>query len=697
MEDNRVRLKAYAINFNEIRVLLSTGYYNGMSSKFYLKDMQRDDLILLSGDALERSHNSEYQEYILHTTFEVGKVYRIFDEYGLSCTLDFTRLSLCDEFDDKFYYGKDDLGSHYTKNKTVFKVWAPLATEVILKVIHNGKTELYSMIREDKGVHSYTLKGDYEGAQYFYLVRHVESYLVTLDPYAYASSANGRSSIVVDLSKVRPHKYELPRLKQKTDAIIYEASVRDFSSLKESGMKNKGLFLAFTEENTKSPQGLSTGLDYLTELGITHLQLMPINDFATVDEGETDVLYNWGYDPAQYNITEGSYVSDPNSGYKRIQEAQEMISALHKRGIRVVLDVVYNHMHDVNINTLERTVPHYFFRRNSEGYLSNGSWCGNDLNTTAKMCRKYVLDMCRRWQVLYGVDGYRFDLMGIIDIETMKLIEEQATKIDSSFIVYGEGWNMATDIPEEERTIIHNNRKVRHIGFFNDFFRDTLRGSNQMETKGYLSGDTYKTYEALKAMCNTEMFDNISQSINYLECHDNATCFDKLKVSNYDEDETIRKRRAQLMLASVLLSQGVPFIHSGQEFFRTKKGHQNTYNAGDLINALDWNRRDQEKESVDFVKFLIELRKDNPCFRYSNYDMIQERVFMENVAHRMIKYSLIQDKGEYESIIVYINPSLDNIDVQVEEGFKCLYHTDDYSIENGHLTITGVTLAILVR
>lgn len=238
--------------------------------------------------------------------------------------------------------------------------------------------------------------------------------------------------------------------------------------------------------------------------------------------------------------------------------------------MRVVLDVVYNHMHDVNFNALEKTVPHYFFRRNQDGSLSNGSWCGNDLNTTAKMCRKYILDMCKRWQVLYGIDGYRFDLMGLIDIDTMKLIDAQAKAIDPSFIVYGEGWNMATALLEEKRTTIQNNRKTPQLGFFNDFFRDTLRGTNQMESKGYFSGDTYKTNDAIRAMCQFDMFDNIGQSINYVECHDNATCYDKLRRSNYDESKDIRKKRLRLMLAAVILSQGVPFIHSGQEFLERK-------------------------------------------------------------------------------------------------------------------------------
>lgn len=697
MEENAVRMKAYAVSFNEIRVYLSKNYYNGISSRFYIKDIETDELILLNGDALNESSESGYQEYVFHISFTMGKMYKIVDAYGLSCFLNFSKVGLCKEFDELYYYDKDDLGNTYTKEKTTFKVWAPLSTGVILKVKHNGETFLYSMKRGLKGVYTYTVDGDLENARYFYLIRHGEVYERSLDPYAYSSASNGRASIVVDLNKLEIEDYPLPPLEHKTDAILYETSVRDFSMSSSSGMKNQGKFLAFTEMHTSTDSGNPTGIDYLACLGITHIQLMPIQDFATVDEKNPLELYNWGYDPSQYNVTEGSYVTDPNDGYKRIIEAKQMVSALHSRGIRVVLDVVYNHMHDININALERTVPHYFFRRKEDGSLSNGSWCGNDLNTTAKMCRKYIMDMCKRWQTLYHIDGYRFDLMGIIDVETMNMIEKQCREIDPSFMVYGEGWNMDTALPHEKRTTIQNNHQTPFIGYFNDFFRDTLRGTNQMESKGYFSGDTYKTNDAIKAMCNNDMFLHIGQSINYVECHDNATCYDKLCISNHEENEEMRKRRLRLMLAAVILSQGVPFIHSGQEFFRTKNGLQNTYNAGDQVNALDWYRKDCEIDTVEFLQFLIHLRKNNPCFRYDNYDMIHKNVKMENISHRMIKYALHQDNGDYKDIIVYFNASNDAIEEPVEEGYKVIYHTDKKEIINHSLTITGVSLVIVAR
>lgn len=698
MEESAVRMKAYAVAFDEIRVYLSKGYYNGISSQFYIKNIENDELIPLNGDSLNNSSQDGFQEYVFHTNFTMGKVYKVVDAYGLSCYLDFSKLSMCEEFDELYFYDHNDLGNQYTKEKTTFKVWAPLATGVILKVMKwNGETELFPMKRQKKGVYFVEVCEDLELEQYVYLIRHTNSYEVTLDPYAYSSSSNGRASIIVDLEKVPCRQFDLPVLEKMTDMVIYETSVRDFSMSSTSGMKNKGKFLAFTELNTSTDSGNPTGLDYLSCLGITHLQLMPIADFATVDEKNPLELYNWGYDPLAYNVTEGSYVTDPDDGYMRITEAQRMVEALHSRGIRVVMDVVFNHMHDVNINALERTVPYYFFRRNGDGSLSNGSWCGNDLNTTALMCRKYILDMCRRWQVLYGIDGFRFDLMGIIDQETMKLVDAQGKALDPSFVVYGEGWNMPTALDEEMRTTIQNNLKTPYIGFFNDFFRDTLRGTNQMETKGYFSGDTYKTNDAMKAICNLDMFAKITQSINYVECHDNATCYDKLQISNYDESEKIRKRRSRLMMAAVILSQGVPFLHSGQEFFRTKGGLSNTYNAGDQVNALDWNRKDMEIDTTQFVQFLIHLRKNNPCFRYGSYDMIRKNVKTENINHRMIKYSLHQNEGEYKDFIIYFNASLETLQVEVEDGFQLLYHSEKGKILDHQLDVNGVCLAILVR
>lgn len=692
------RIKAYAVDFDRIQVFLSGGYYNGMSNKFYLRNRKDLSMIALNGDRLAKSSLDGFQEYRLKANFIVGDEYDIVDAYGLACVLNYSKLALCKNFDDMFAYSGNDLGSHYSRKGTRFKLWAPTSTDVILKIIKNsGQIYFYSMKRERKGVYTCYVKDNLDGCKYIYLVKQGDIYISCIDPYAISSTVNGKASIVIDEEKVQCKQYELPQLKRNTDAIIYEVSVRDFSSSELDKFKYGRKFLSFTETGLKSDNGEKIGIDYLEDLGITHIQLMPFYDFASVDEHNINELYNWGYDPAQYGVTEGSYVTDANNGYKRITEAQQMIEAFHKKGIRVVMDVVFNHMHDVNNNPFERSVPYYFFRRwwNSES-LSNGSWCGNDFNTTARMCRKYILDICRRWQVLYGVDGFRFDLMGIIDIETMNQIYQQGKAIDSSFMLYGEGWNMETAIPYEERSTLVNQAKTPNVGYFNDYIRDTLRGPNEMGKNGYISGDTYKTNDALIAVCDLNKFSNINQSINYTECHDNITCYDKLKLSNHNEDEETICKRLTLMLGTTILSIGVPFIHSGQEFYRTKNFQENSYNAGDHVNALDWKRKDKYINNVNFIKFLIALRKENECFRYDDKDVIRQNIKLENAHHRMIKYSLHQNNGEYSDFIVYINPSLDNLTITVEDGYILLKHTENSVIYNGNqLCINKVSMAIL--
>ena len=414
---------AYAIDFDLIKVNLSLNYYNGISSQYYLKNLDTSEVKILKGEATEKENG--FQSYLLHTDFSVGTRYKVFDNYGLACFLDFSQLSMSKDFDDHFYYDGDDLGSHYTKEKTTFKVWAPLSTEVVLKIWKDEDLHYYPLERGDKGVYSTTIKKDLDGYEYVYIIGMNEESTETADPYAYSCTANMHSSVVIDLDKVRRVDYPLTELKHNTDAVIYEVGVRDFSVDEFGQITHKGKFLGFCEEGTVTKNGFSSGMDYLDMLGVTHVQLLPVNDYATVDEDHPDLLYNWGYDPAQYNVPEGSYITDPNDGYKRIQECQRMVRRIHKHNMRVILDVVYNHMHDVNNNALEKTVPYYFFRRDDKGELSNGSWCGNDLNSTAKMCRKYILDMCKRWQVLYGVDGFRMDLMGIVDIDTVNMIYEQ--------------------------------------------------------------------------------------------------------------------------------------------------------------------------------------------------------------------------------------------------------------------------------
>lgn len=676
MEKSAVRMIAQMVALKKIEVLLLKKYYDGNSPRFYLRDLTNNDLteIKISGKYVESQFTHYYFDDV---EIDFCHVYQVVDAYGLTETLQYTKLVSDHDFLKQNYYDGDDLGSHYRSGYTTFKVWAPTALQMKVSITKYDNTYTYEMQRVDNGIFYAKVTGDFDNCQYVYLVRHHESFCQALDPYAYSSSANGRSSIIIDLNKINIDIKRdcLTPLVKKTDAIIYEASVRDYTMYENSLSLHKGKFKGICEEGLKTKYGNSAGLDYLVELGITHLQLMPIYDFATVDENNPELLYNWGYDPAQYNVPEGSYCSDPDDGYSRVVECKEMISKLHSRGIRVVMDVVYNHMYDVNASAFERLVPGYYFRKNSDGTLSNGSWCGNDLNSREHMVRKYILDMSKRWQQFYGVDGFRFDLMGIIDITTINKVYETCSNYDKSFIIYGEGWNMPTNLPDEKKAMQDNHAKLLNISFFNDEFRETIKGGSGdfvLVNKGFVTGNLYETEHAKNVISGLNRYSRPDQSINYVECHDNATVFDKLYISNVEEGLKGILNRQKNLTIMTLLSQGIPFIHAGQEFYRTKDRIYNSYNSPDMINSLNWDFRDIYKDDIDDIKKIIKLRKDNECFRYDTREKIEKNVLVENIDYKMLKYTLKQDSGEYKEFKIYINPSNFTFDYQ-EKDYQCLY------------------------
>ena len=418
----------------------------------------------------------------------------------------------------------------------------------------------------------------------------------------------------------------LPILKQKTDSIIYELHVRDFSSKASSGIKEQGKFLGLIEEGTRSDRDDVTGLDYLLNLGFTHLQLLPIYDFGSVDELNPLSHYNWGYDPMQFNVPEGSYASDVNDPYSRVIDLKKVVSKLHEKGLRVVMDVVYNHMFDRFSTSFESIVPYYYFRTGEEGMISNGSFCGNDFDSTRLMGRKYILDSIKLWMTEYGIDGFRFDLMGILDVTTMNQVATLVSELDPNAMVYGEGWNMPTLLEEDDKATMMNQALMPDIGHFNDMFRDTVKGGSMEEEeklKGILLGDMKQFSKLPNLLLGSPMkeketfFSAPWKSVNYVECHDNQTVYDKMITCEVDEVEN----RQKLMLATVLFSQGIPFIHAGQEFCRTKQGAHNSYMSSDTINGLDWHRAYEYKEIVEFTRDAIALRKETPEFKYMSYDV----------------------------------------------------------------------------
>jgi pullulanase len=494
------------------------------------------------------------------------------------------------------------------------------------------------------------------------------SWTTSTDPIARSSTANNTASVVIDYTKVSVENFShcLAPLTRPTDAILYELSVRDFTAQPESGVTHRSKFLGLTESHTTTPNGISTGLDHIVELGVTHVQLMPIYDFATVDEDNPNAFYNWGYDPLQYNVPEGSYATDPSDPVLRVKEARQMIQAFHQKGLRVIMDVVYNHVYDMDTNAFEKIVPYYYFRRSATGALSNGSFCNNDIDSNRLMVRKFILDSCKCWMEAYDVDGFRFDLMGVLDIDTMNAIVAQSKALKPEAMIYGEGWNMPTILPEDLKANMGNQAKMPQIAHFNDFFREHVKGKtshDEIGVKGYCAGDV-SYLEAMKsAMTGTcvpglvKVFDQPTQSVNYVECHDNHTSWDKLKECCKEDTRDVRVKKHKLMIGSVLLSQGIPFLHSGQEFCRTKNGQHNSYRSSDSINQVDWLRKERHMDVVRYTQDLIALRKRLPMLHMTSASQIAQRVTFRNFDGMLIVHYVCEKKSPYAELWIYINPT----------------------------------------
>lgn len=668
-------MQAYALDLSLIEIQVSKEYYNGIVESLYIREIKDITRLQVVKDR-EDEHFCYYRaSYLL----DITKTYDIISGYGLSVILQFQKLIHMPNFDSHFYYEHDDLGATYQSFQTTWKVWAPTALQINLVLSVKDKKVSYEMEKSTKGIFSITLVGDYDGAIYTYLVNHNTKYVETLDPYSYSSISNAKGSVVINLERCLTESYKtmLPKLTKKSDSIIYETSIRDFTVDTLLSCKKPGKYLGFIETGLMTPGGNSAGLDYIKSLGITHVQIMPVQDFATVEENHPDVIYNWGYDPMQYNVPEGSYSTKPDNPYARIVECQHMIARLHQHGLRVVLDVVYNHMYDTQQSAYENLVPGYFFRRNEEGDLCNGSWCGNEVNTTAKMVRKYLIDMSVRWVKLYGIDGLRLDLMGLIDIPTLNEIYAACYHQDRYFIMYGEGWNMETPMPIEKRGIQDNHHHMPNIGFFNDTFRDVLKGSssdNNLEDKGYFSGNMYKTELLCRCLMNKERYSAVSQTINYVECHDNATIYDKYLHSNKEETEDIRRQRQKLLTMTTILAQGIPFLHSGQEWYRTKRGQTNSYRSSDYINKIDWSMVDRYQKDIIDIQKIIKIRKEHSGFWYDTNFEVEQNIKVEVFNHQMVKYILHQESSTYRTLYIYINGSNQNHKIDLQQTYEVLYN-----------------------
>ena len=539
-----------------------------------------------------------------------------------------------------------------------------------------------------------------------------------VDPYARAVGVNGNRSMVIDLSSTNPEGWENDKRvtpQNITDANIYELHVRDFSIDESSGMQNKGKYLAFTESGTKSASGNVTGLEYIKDLGITHIQLMPVFDYATVDESKLDeAQFNWGYDPKNYNVPEGSYSTDPYKGEVRVNEFKQMIESIHNNGLGVVMDVVYNHTSTTDW-CYNKIVPDYCYRKDENDKLCSGSGCGNDIASERAMMRKYIVDSVVYWAKEYHIDGFRFDLVGLTDVDTINAIRAALNEIDPTIMMYGEGWTLAT-IPSKEGTelcVQSNSGLVPGMGFFSDNIRDGLKGSVFEEAeKGYVTGATDRLDKIKDCVLGTAVWStNPSQAINYTSCHDNNTLWDKIAISNASDSEEDRLRENLLAAAIVYTAQGVPFIQAGEEMLRTKTNedgtfNSNSYNATDAVNSLKWDRYKEYADIHDYYKGLMEFRKEHAGLRMVTKEEVDSSItFQDGLDDNVIAYTIAGGaNGETsEGMFVVYNPNKAATTVTLPEGNWDVYisgmkaGTTVLSSESGSVSVEPISCMVLVK
>ena len=600
-------------------------------------------------------------------------------------------------FDSYPQYTGDDLGLHYSPGKSSFRIWAPTATKAQLLLYNNGidgtVTQTIDMQKSQSGTWVASVKKELKGTFYTFRVQVDNKWLQEVpDPYAKTVGVNGKRAMVVDLKETDPENWSAdksPLLKNPTDAIIYELHVRDASIAVNSGIKNKGKFLGLTERGTTNLEGLSTGLDHLKELGVTHIHLLPFYDFYSIDESKPEKLqYNWGYDPLNYNVPEGSYSTNANDGVTRIRELKELVKTFHQNGLSLVMDVVYNHTMLTEDSYFEQLVPGYYYRQTTDGKFSNATACGNETASERPMVRKFMLESLKYWVKEYHVDGFRFDLMGVHDIATMNLIARELRKIKPDILLYGEGWTAgASPLPDSLRALKKYAYKLDNIAVFSDDIRDGIKGSVfRHEENGFASGRPgmeesikfgivasvkhpqvdYSKVNYSKAPYANEP----SNTITYAECHDNHVLWDKLAISAKDATEAERKEMHKLALSIVLTSQGISFLHAGTEFLRSKKGHENSYNAGDSINAIDWSLKTKNKDVFDYVRALIKMRKEHPAFRMKTAKDVASNIHFLSDTNGIISYTINGKavKDQWSKVLVVLNANPTDKKISLPEG-----------------------------
>ncbi len=636
------------------------------------------------------------------------------------------------EFEEKYCYNENDLGANYSKDKTIFKLWAPTAKEVFVNLYKSGNVKgeetsfkCVKMNYTHNGVWSAIIEGDLHGVYYTYSLNLFGNVTETGDVYAKACGVNGIRSMVVDLERTNPEGWNEDKhvLRSLDDTQIWEVHIGDFSNDPSCGVREeyRGKYLAFTEDNTtlNNDNLHATCLSYLKKLGVTHIHLLPTFDYGSVDESKNET-FNWGYDPVNYNVPEGSYSTDPFNGEVRILEFKKMVQAMHKAGLSVVMDVVYNHTYSLDSN-FNRSVPYYYYREEIDGTYSNGSACGNDTASERKMFQKYMIDSILYWMNEYHIDGFRFDLMGLHDVETMNLIREAVNSCENGkdIIIYGEPWSATTSnfkegsIPAKKEAI----RKLHDgISMFNDDTRDAAKGKfNDLEAPGFINGAIgfeeriKRAFSGLIDEAYEEQPKSPSQIINYVSAHDNSTFWDKLVDSVKKDKDYLTKHEDLLAMnklgaAFVQLSYGIPFMQAGEEAGRTKLGEDNSYNLSKDLNKLDWTRMYEFEDLMNYYKGLISLRKSLKNFYDLSEYSLENITWIDNMPEQVVGCKIKpKTNGKWNEVIIIFNASNNEVEINLEDNEwvllanKNFVYAESQEKVTGNITIDCISAFVVAR
>ncbi len=671
---------------NSIKAVTGNPIEGDINTAFAIKSADGTQIAIknVTQASNKKEYTIELDDNLASIAAMVKKYFISFDgyEYKFQLVSEAIRtLYSTEEFEEAFTYTGNDLGATWTQEKTTFKVWAPTADKVEVKLYDKGEvgeetsTETLAMTEGDKGVWSAEKAGNLNGTYYTYAVTIGGETTEACDPYARTTGVNGNRAMILNLDATNPEGWAAdvsPNAGMSyTDSVIYELHVRDFSIDKSSGIKDdyKGKFLGLTQEGTTNETGQTTGLDYLKDLGVTHIHLLPSYDYATVDETNLDTpQYNWGYDPKNYNVPEGSYSTDPYDGEVRVKEMKQMVKTLHDNNINVIMDVVYNHVYDADKFCFNQIVPQYFSRTKEDGTYSNGSGCGNDTASERAMVKKYIVDSVNYWADEYHIDGFRFDLVGLLDTETINEVVDTVHKKHPNVVFYGEGWTLPTEVSKDGYTMATqaNASKTPLFAYFSDGIRDLLKGGNNETDLGFVSGLTGQEepmancFRALAGWSSTP-----TQIVNYASCHDNYTLKDKLDATagKTNSPEDVIKMN-NLAAAIYLTAQGIPLIHAGEEILREKKDadgniDHNSYKSPDSINSIKWSNLNKEEyqQTRDYYKGLIAFRKNHAALRLTTAEAVEQNVKYHWITNEVIMFVINgkeQIAGEVSDGIVII-------------------------------------------